>query len=82
MEESRKTSVSKADSIEAIGEFWDQTDFTDHDDGAPDVDCTVRCAVPVEPRLLTEVEAQAKRRGINAETLVNLWLQQKLSEAI
>jgi hypothetical protein len=30
--------------------------------------------------LLSSVEKQAKIRGVSVETLVNLWLQQKLSE--
>jgi hypothetical protein len=30
--------------------------------------------------LLTSVEQQAKLRGATVETLVNLWLQQKLTE--
>jgi hypothetical protein len=31
--------------------------------------------------LLSEIEKQAAKRGVNVEALVNLWLQQKLDEA-
>jgi hypothetical protein len=31
MEENRLSSISKADSDEKIGEFWDSHDFTDFD---------------------------------------------------
>ncbi len=83
MDESKLSSVSRADSVEKMGEFWDQHDFTDFDDPeAPDVEFTVRCAVPLEPDLLTQVEEQAQRRGISVETLVNLWLQEKLVKAV
>jgi len=83
MGESKLSSVSRADSIEQMGEFWDQHDFTDFDDqAAPDVDFTVRSGVPLEPDLLARVEEQAARRGVSAETLVNLWLQEKLAEAV
>ncbi len=83
MGESKLSSVSRADSIEKMGEFWDRHDFTEFDDpAAPDAEFTVRCGVPVEPDLLTRVEKQAARRGISVETLVNLWLQEKLAEAV
>ncbi len=83
MGESKLSSVSRADSIEKMGEFWDQHNFTDFDDpAAPDIDFTVRCGVPLEADLLARVEKQAARRGVSAETLVNLWLQEKLAEAV
>lgn len=81
MGEARRSSVSGADSLEKMGEFWDRQDFTDLDTDAPDVEFTIRSAVPVESSLLTQVERQASRHGVSVETLVNLWLQQKLSEA-
>ncbi|OGL47353.1 MAG: hypothetical protein A2161_12245, partial [Candidatus Schekmanbacteria bacterium RBG_13_48_7] len=71
----------KAQTVEKMGEFWDNHDFTDFDNsGAPDVKFKVTCAVPIELDLLTLVEKQAQLRGVKVETLVNLWLQQKLAE--
>ena len=82
MDASKLSSVSRADSLEKMGEFWDRHDFTDYDDPeAADVEFTIRCAVPLEPGLLTQVEEQAQRRGVSVETLVNLWLQEKLAKA-
>lgn len=70
-----KSSVSKADSPEKMGEFWDKHDFTEFDDpNAVDVAFHVSVAIPVEPDLLSDIEELAHRRGINLETLVNLWL--------
>jgi hypothetical protein len=63
-----------------MGEFWDRHDFTDFDTDAPDVKFEVTCAVPVELELFNELERQARKRGVKVETLVNLWLQQKLAE--
>jgi len=76
----RLSSISKADTLEKMGEFWDTHDFTDFDTDAPDVEFKVSCAVPVELDLFSLVEKQARRRGVDVETLVNLWLQQKLVE--
>jgi hypothetical protein len=76
-----KSSISKADNLEKMGEFWDKRDFTDFDDpNAPDVDFHVTVAIPVEPDLLSDIEQLAHVRGISAETLVNLWLKEKIVE--
>jgi predicted DNA binding CopG/RHH family protein len=80
MEENRLSSVSKADSDETIGEFWDSHDLTDFDTDAPDAEFAVVSTVPIQLELLTEIEKQASKRGVKVETLVNQWLRQKLDE--
>ena len=80
MAENRLSSISKADSDEKIGEFWDSHDFTEFDSDATDVHFEITCAVPLEVELFSAIEEQAKKRGVKVETLVNLWLQQKLEE--
>jgi hypothetical protein len=79
-ENKRLTSISKAKTLKKTGEFWDAHDFTEFDTDGPDVEFEVTCAVPIELELLSSVEEQARQRGISVETLVNLWLQQKLNE--
>ncbi len=81
MDANRLSSISRVDSLEKMGAFWDTHDFTDFDNpDAPDVEFTITCAVPIELDLLSSVEKQARRRGVKVGTLVNLWLQQKLVE--
>jgi len=80
MDASRLSSISKADTDEKIGEFWDTHDFTDFDTDAPDVEFEITCAVTIEVELYSAIEQQAKSRGVTVEALVNLWLQQKLTE--
>lgn len=82
MAENRLSSISKAQSDEEIGAFWDSHDFTEFDTDAPDVEFTVSFAVPVEVELLSAIEKEARKHGVNVETLVNLWLQQKLAEQV
>lgn len=36
--------------------------------------------IPVETELYSAIVQQAQRRGVNPETLANLWLQQKVDE--
>jgi CopG antitoxin of type II toxin-antitoxin system len=80
MDENKRSSISNATSLEQIGELWDTHDFTEHDTDAPDVPFTIARAVQIEAELLAALEQQARLRGVGLETLVNLWLQQKLSE--
>ena len=83
MDASKLSSISRADTDQRIGEFWDTHDFTDLDNpDAPDVKFEITCAVPIEVELLTAIEQQAHKRGVQIETLVNLWLQQKLAEQV
>lgn len=76
-----KSSISKSASPEKMGEFWDKHDFTEFDDpNAPDVEFHVTAAIPIEPGLLSDIEELAHLRGIKVETLVNLWLKEKVVE--
>ncbi len=58
MEENKLSSVSKADSDEKIGDFWDTHDFTDFDTNAPDAQFKVISTVPVQLELLNEIKEQ------------------------
>lgn len=83
MGENRTSSISHAETDEKIGEFWDSHDFTDFDDpNSPDVPFEISHSVRLESELLAALEQQAQRRGVELETLVNLWLQQKLDEQV
>ena len=83
MDVNKPSSVSKADTDAKIGEFWDTHDFTEFDNpNASDVKLEITCTVPIEPELFTALEKHAQKRGIQVETLVNLWLQQKLAETM
>ena len=80
-----KTSLSQARTYQQVGEFWDSHDLSDFWDRTrpADFDVTIRSETtycPVEARLAARLRSLAQRRGVSAETLVNLWLQEKLSE--
>lgn len=75
------SSISKADFYASIGELWDEHDFTDFDNEQnPDVDFNISRVVPIDMRLFSSIEKEAKLRGVEIETLINLWLQEKLHE--
>jgi len=76
-----KSSISKSASPERMGVFWDKHDFNEFDDpNAPNVEFHITAAIPIEPDLLSDIEELAHLRGIKVETLVNLWLKEKVVE--
>ncbi len=77
-----KTSVSEATSYKEIGEFWDTHDFTDFDSDRPDVKFRVSSKIAIDTELLSSVEQVARRRGVGVETLVNLWLSEKVFQQV
>jgi hypothetical protein len=80
--DTKSSSISHVENEELIGQFWDDHDFTDLDNPElADVPFVIACAVPIEAELFAALEKLARRRGVQVETLVNLWLQQKLLEA-
>jgi hypothetical protein len=83
MDTNKASGISHAETDEKIGEFWDTHDFTEFDNpDAADVEFEITCNVPLDPDLFTALEKQARQRGVQVETLVNLWLQQKLAEHV
>lgn len=76
-----KSSISKVDNLEKMGEFWDKHDFTEFDDHTePDVEFSVTVAVPIDLDLFSALEEQARLHGVSVQTLVNLWLQRVVTE--
>ncbi len=65
MSANRLSSLSKADTDEKIGQFWDAHGFTDFDDAAaPDIEFEITCAVPFEAELFVALERYAHQRGV------------------
>ena len=79
---SKQTSISKAGSLEEIAEFWDTHSLADYWDQTHEVEFEVRAArrrrVTIDPEIYSQVELHARTRGILPETLVNLWLIERL----
>jgi hypothetical protein len=76
------TSISKARSIEEIAAFWDTHDLTDFEDQTHEVEIEVRLPrrrkVTLAPELADRLADRARRDGVSIETLVNLWVGERL----
>ena len=82
---SGKSSISQAETYSAMGEFWDTHDLADYwDQTAPaefEVDVQSETVYyPVDNVLAAQIAAIARQRGVSPETLLNLWLREKLQE--
>lgn len=80
-----KTTVSKAKSYKEIAEFWNTHDLSEFWDGTKEAEFEVRIEsemtyYAVDKMLSEQVQLIAQRRGVSADTLVNLWIQEKLKE--
>lgn len=80
-----KSSISKAESYREIGEFWDTHDLADYWDKTHpvEVDIDIRSEVTyyaLEASLSERIRLLAEKRGVSPETLLNLWVQEKLQE--
>ncbi len=79
------TSISKAHTLEEIADFWDTHSLADYWDQTHKVEFEVRAKrrrrVTLVPEVYERVETQARKSGILPETLVNLWLIERLQEA-
>ncbi len=80
-----KSSVSKTGTYAEIGEFWDSHDLSKFWDKTKPARFDVAMESEVtyyamDKKLSQEVQELAHRRGVSADTLVNLWIQEKLRE--
>jgi hypothetical protein len=81
--EENKSSISNAATYAEIGEFWDSHDLGDYWDQTEPVEFKVDIQSEatyyrLDAQLSARLGEIAKERGVSPETLVNLWVQEKL----
>ena len=83
-EDNRTSSISKAKTIDEIGDFWDTHSLADYWDQTREVHFEVsevlRNRVTLNLELYSRIKTVAQRRGISPETLVNAWLEERLRQ--
>jgi len=80
-----RSSLSKTKSYKEIGKFWDTHDLSDYWEETKkaefEVDIESEMTYYALDNMLSEkIQAIAKKRGVSADTLINLWVQEKLRE--
>jgi hypothetical protein len=81
-----RASISGGRSYREIGEYWDSHSAGDllDDSRRVEVEVDIKSKThyyPIEQNLSRKIEHLAHERGVSAETLVNLWVQEKLAES-
>lgn len=84
MEKSKKEPIPRHfKSVEDAGEFWDIHDLADYWDKTKEADLTFNLQkrhfyIAVLPEIAKELKRIAEGQGVSTETVVNLWLQERL----
>jgi hypothetical protein len=73
------------ETLETFWDFWDTHSSADYEADMEDVDVeidltTEKVYFAIAKDLVRKVRHQAKYQGVSVETLINLWLQEKLAE--
>jgi hypothetical protein len=80
-----RSSISKVSSYKEIGNFWDRHDLSDYWDKTKEVEFEVDIKseltyYALDKTLSEQIQSIARERGVSADTLINLWIQEKLIE--
>jgi hypothetical protein len=80
-----KSSISKAENYREMNDYWDSHDLSDHWEEGKDVNFIVDITSEVtycalERDLSERVRKAARRHGVSSDTLVNMWLQNRLEK--
>ena len=78
-----KTSLSQAKSYQEAGDYWDSHDLGDIWDQTKAVEFSVAIQssttyFPIESSLSDQLRKLAGKHGVSPETLINLWLQERV----
>lgn len=80
-----KSTLSQGQSYQEIGEYWDNHDLGEVWEQTEPADLVVSghaktTYYAVESTLSHKLHAVAQQRGVSAQTLLNLWLQEKVAQ--
>ncbi len=74
--------IPKNMTIEEASEFWDTHSVADYPSRVVEMEFSPKeniTFVAIANDLLIDLEKRAKERGVSVETLINLWIQEKLA---
>jgi len=71
------------DTVEEMWSFWDTHSSADFEDVMEPIEVEIdlsssRVYCPVAKDLVRQVRSRARQQGVSTETLINLWLQERL----
>lgn len=80
-----KSSLSGSRSYEELSEYWDTHSLADHWDETAPVEFELAAHssalyFPVDRLLADKLRSAASAHGVSTETLLNLWLQERVND--
>ncbi len=87
MASNNQSTISQSHTLEEMAEFWDTHSLADFEDQTHEVEMTFdpvarRSLVSIEPELMQDLRRIARKRQVSTQTLVNVWLQQRVDQTI
>ncbi len=83
--EVKKSNISNAQTLKEIADFWDSNSLAEHWDKTDEAKFEVRAKrrrrITISPDVFEKIELQARIQGVLPETLVNVWLTERLQKA-
>ena len=75
------------ETAENAGEVWDTHDLADYWDETRETDLTFNLQrkhyyISILPKIAEELRKISEKQGVSIETVVNLWLQEKLQNVV
>lgn len=79
------STISQSHTLEEMAEFWDTHSLADFEDQTHEVEMTFdpvtrRSLVGIEPELMQDLRSIARKRQVSTQTLVNVWLRQRVDQ--
>lgn len=83
MERNKKKKIPEFKSLEEFQDFWDKHDLTEFWDKLKEVSIKVdlkrsKNLVTIDPEILRKIRKTAAQKGLKTESLINIWLQEKI----
>ncbi len=75
------------DSLQEAAEFWDTHSSADYEDLMDEVELEINLSsrsgysCSIAQNLVSPLQKQARQEGVSVQTLVNLWVQERLAKA-
>jgi len=86
MERNKRKKIPKFKSLEEFQDFWDKHDLTEFWDKLKEVSIKVdlrtsKNLVTIDPEILMKIRKTAAQKGLKTESLINIWLQEKILQS-
>jgi predicted DNA binding CopG/RHH family protein len=83
MERNKRKKIPEFKSLEEFQGFWDKHDLTEFWDKFKEVSIKVdlkrsKNLVTIDPEILKRIRKTAAQKGLKTESLINIWLQEKI----